>query len=239
MAPLIGITTHPSSAGSDSADQSPAQQAYVDAVSRAGGLPVIIPLGLGEHTLRALFIRLDGVLLSGGGDIDPARFGAAPIQGLRSVDPSRDVLELQLARWAVEEQKPVFGICRGLQAINVALGGSLIQDIPSQHAGALAHDAAERPADEMAHPVRVEAESTLARLVGALDLEVNSSHHQAVLQLAPGWQATAHAPDGIVEAIECDSHPFALGVQWHPERLPQRTDSVRLFEAFVRACSGE
>ncbi|MCL4553773.1 MAG: gamma-glutamyl-gamma-aminobutyrate hydrolase family protein, partial [Actinobacteria bacterium] len=152
-----------------------------------------------------------------------AWFGAAPIHGLRNIDPSRDSLELRLARWAVEEQKPVFGICRGLQAINVALGGSLIQDIPSQHAGALEHDAAGRPAGEIVHPVRVEAESTLARLLGTLSLEVNSSHHQAILQLAPGWQATAHAPDGIVEAIECDSQPFALGVQWHPERLPQRT----------------
>ena len=239
MAPLIGITTHPSSAGADAADQLPAQQAYVDAVARAGGLPVVIPLGLGEHTLRALFTRLDGLLLSGGGDIDPGRFGARPIDGLRSLDPSRDSLEIQLVRWAIEDEKPVFGICRGLQAINVALGGSLIQDIPSQFADALDHDLSGRPAAQLAHPVRIEADSTLARLLGAASLDVNSSHHQAVLDLAPGWRATAHAPDGIVEAIEWDGHLFALGVQWHPERLPQRADSVRLFEAFVRACSGE
>ncbi len=239
MAPLIGITTHPSSAGADPADQFPAQQAYVDAVARAGGLPVVIPLGLGEHTLRALFTRLDGLLLSGGGDIDPGLFGAPPIDGLRSLDPLRDSLEIQLARWAVEDEKPVFGICRGLQAINVAMGGSLIQDIPSQYAGALDHDGPGRPAAQLAHPIRIESESTLARLLGAATLDVNSSHHQAVLDLAPGWRATALAPDGIVEAIEWDSHPFALGVQWHPERLPQRTDSVRLFEAFIHACTGE
>lgn len=239
MAPLIGITTHPSSAGADSADQHAAQQAYVDAVARAGGLPVIIPLGLGGHTLRSVFLRLDGVLLSGGGDIDPARFGAAPIQGLRSIDPSRDSLELELARWAIEDQKPVFGICRGLQALNVALGGSLIQDIPSQHVGALEHDVPGHAPEAIAHPVSIEPESTLSRLVGELTLDVNSSHHQAILRLAPGWLATAHAPDGIIEAIESGSHPFALAVQWHPERLSQRNDSARLFEAFVRACSGE
>ena len=236
-APLIGLTTHPSSAGGNPADQAPSQAAYVQAISAAGGLPVIVPLGLPDSTLRELFERLDGLLLSGGGDLDPSTYGVTTPAQLVSVDPLRDHLELTLARWALESGKPVLGICRGQQVLNVAAGGTLIPDIPSYRPHALMHADPARPPAGLAHPVSVEADSYLARVGTPAALEVNSSHHQAVDRLAEGWRVSAIAPDGIIEAIEAPGHPFALAVQWHPERLGGRADAVGLFATFVQIAS--
>ena len=235
--PLIGLTTHPSSAGASAADQAPAQAAYVQAIAAAGGLPVIVPLELPDPSLRALFERLDGLLLSGGGDLDPSTYAMTTTARLVNVDAVRDHLELTLARWALEWGKPVLGICRGLQVLNVAAGGTLIPDIPSLRSHALMHADASRPAGALAHPVSVEADSYLARVGTPAALEVNSSHHQAVDRLAAGWRVSAIAPDGIIEAIEAPGHPFALAVQWHPERLGGRADAAGLFATFVQIAS--
>jgi putative glutamine amidotransferase len=235
--PLIGLTSHPSSAGGSAADQAPAQAAYVRAVADAGGLPLILPLGLPSAALRGIYDRLDGILLSGGGDLQPSTYGVTTSVALVDVDPQRDALELTLARWALEDGKPVLGICRGQQVLNVAAGGTLIPDISSARPEALDHRGAARAPHAPGHDVQVEADSYLAKLGTPVSLEVNSSHHQAVDRVARGWRVSAVAPDGIIEAIEAPGHPFALAVQWHPERLGARADAAALFATFVQITS--
>ena len=232
--PLIGITVHPETAP-DRAVLARLVDNIVASVERAGGLPVLIPLGLSEATLAQLFGRLDGLLLSGGGDIDPARYGGAGHPAVGGVDATRDRVELELARWAVRSAKPTFGICRGMQVLNVACGGTLYQDI-SEVPGAQRHTFyPDLPDDLLAHPVQLAEESRLARIVGRQLIEVNSLHHQACRDIAPGFEVVAQAPDGLIEAIEVRDHPFALAVQWHPEVLGQLPEARALFEALVQA----
>ncbi|HLH22971.1 MAG TPA: gamma-glutamyl-gamma-aminobutyrate hydrolase family protein [Chloroflexota bacterium] len=213
-------------------------QSYARAVAAAGGLPVLLPLLDDAAALRALYDRLDGLLLPGGGDVNPARYGqpARPECHVEGVDDCRDHVELTLARWALADGKPLLGICRGQQALAVAAGGALYQDIPTQLDGALPHEHADART-ALVHPIRVEPTSRLAAVLGAAALDVNSIHHQAVARLADGWRPVAWAPDGVVEGIEHPAHPFALAVQFHPEELvPAHAPSVRLFAAFVAAC---
>jgi len=236
MAPLIGINLHP--------DDDPDRQnldrllaLIVRGVERAGGAPVLVPLGLTEAGLRALFERLDGVLLSGGGDLDPAAYGAAPHATIEGVDADRDRVELALARWATAgTHRPFFGICRGAQALNVAWGGTLYRDLAAELPGAVTHSyPAETHARQRPHAIRVEEDTLLAQLLGQPLLDVNSLHHQGLRDVAPGLRVAARAPDGLVEAVEVPGHPFALAVQWHPECLPDAPEQRRLFEAFVDA----
>ena len=236
--PLIGLTTHPVT-DPDRAELDLLLDNITRCVERAGGLPVLIPLGLSEDTLRGLYARLDGVLFSGGGDIDPARYGADGHAKLAGVDAERDRVELTLARWVVDDAKPFFGICRGSQILNVALGGTLYQDI-GEHSGAQRHTFPypEFPHALRAHAVKVEEDATLARVLGEPLLTVNSLHHQASKDIAPGLTVAARAPDGVVEALEVPAHPFGLAVQWHPEALPDAPEMRRLFEAFVAAAGG-
>jgi putative glutamine amidotransferase len=235
-APLIGITTH-SPIAPDWAELGHLRGMIVRSVEAAGGLPVVIPLGLEAATLEGLLARLDGVLLAGGGDVDPARYGAGPHSAVSGVDALRDEAEIAAARWAVAEATPLFGICRGAQVLNVALGGTLYRDIaeyPSAHKHTYYPDL---PFDLRPHPVQVAEDSRLAEALGQPLVDVNSLHHQAVREVAPALRAVAHAPDGLVEAVEVRDHPFALAVQWHPECLPDAPEMRRLFEAFVRAAA--
>jgi putative glutamine amidotransferase len=214
-------------------------QRYSRVVAAAGGLPVMIPLLDDDETLRALYDRLDGLLLPGGVDVDPATYGEPRRPDCGRLDPARDRVELQFARWAITEGKPLFGLCRGLQIVNVALGGSLYQDIASQFSGAIKHDyfpTAGYPRDHLAHSIAVSSGSRLAALVGAAPLRVNSMHHQAVKSLASGLVPTATAPDGVIEAVESPDGPFLLGVQWHPESLVERDPRMhRLLAGLVEA----
>lgn len=210
----------------------------VRGVERAGGLPVFIPLGLPEATLHALYQRLDGLLFSGVGDVDPTLYNAAPDRRAVGVDAERDRTEVGLMRWAVSEHRPLFGICRGARVLNVALGGTLYLDL-SEHSGALKHDY--DGATEFAlrpHAIQVEEDSRLARLVHPPVIMMNSLHHQAVREVAPGLTVTARAPDGVVEALEVAQHPFGLAVQWHPECLPEAAEMRSLFEGLVQAARG-
>ena len=233
--PVIGITVHPVTAP-DRNVLDLLLAGIVRGVERAGGLPVLIPLELREETLRGLFARLDGVLIPGGGDIDPARYGAALHSSVGGMDAARDEVELTLTRWAVENEKPLFGICRGLQVLNVSLGGTLHQDIGAAlGARALQHNYPDQPYDLRPHAIQVEEDTLLARSLGQPLLTVNSLHHQACRDLAPGLRVTARAPDGVIEAVEAMQHPFALAVQWHPECLLDAPEMLRLFEAFVDA----
>ncbi len=231
--PLIGITTHRPD-DPDHLSLNALLAGIVQGVERAGGWPVLLPPALGPAALRGVLSRLDGVLFSGGGDLDPARYGAPPHPLAEGIDPARDAAELALVRWAVAEARPLFGICRGAQLLNVALGGTLYGDV-SEHPGALRHVyPSETPADRP-HPVQVAEGSRLAGLLGLPVLAVNSLHHQAVRAPAPGLRVTARAPDGLIEAVELPEHPFAVAVQWHPESLPDAPEMQRLFAGLVAA----
>ena len=215
---------------------------YHTAVAAAQGLPVMLPLLTDDaETLRALYDRLDGLLLAGGVDLDPASFGEAAHPALGRTDPARDAVELRLARWAIADRKPVLGLCRGHQVLNVALGGTLWQDIAAQVPGAIKHDyfpTAGHPRDFLAHEVSLTPGSRLQDTFGAGRVAVNSMHHQAVKALAPALRASAHATDGLIEALEGDADHFLVGVQWHPEVFePGDPATHRLFQAFIAAAA--
>jgi putative glutamine amidotransferase len=185
---------------------------------------------------------IGGLLLPGGGDVEPARYGEEPHPSLVDVEPLRDEFEIALVREARSRNLPIFAICRGLQLLNVALGGTLVQDIPSQVPGALEHRLAVPPheAFALAHEVWIDKDTKLARLMserlgGADTCDVNSRHHQAVKQVAPNFHVSATAPDGVIEAIEDPSAPFCLAVQWHPENFWRTGEFRPLFETFVEA----
>jgi putative glutamine amidotransferase len=201
----------------------------------------MIPLLDDESSLRALYDLTDGLLLPGGVDLDPATYGESPLPTCGRLDPARDRVELQFARWAIAEGKPLFGLCRGLQIVNVALGGTLYQDIAAQRSDAIKHDyfpTAGFARDHVAHPVTIASGSRLDALVGAVSLGVNSMHHQAVKDLAPGLVTTAIAPDGVIEALESSGDQFVIAVQWHPESLTDRDPRMhRLLTGFVQAAA--
>ena len=216
---------------------------YSVAVADAGGAPVMLPLFDEDlETLRALYDRLDGLLLAGGVDLDPKSFGEEPHPELGRIDPPRDRVELQLARWAIADRKPVLGLCRGHQLLNVALGGTLWQDIAAQVPGALKHDYFPGfPRDHLAHEVTVAEGSRLRAAFEAPRFAVNSMHHQAVKELAPALLVSARSSDGLIEAVESGSSAhFLVGVQWHPEVFAQGDARTRkLFQAFVAASRRE
>jgi putative glutamine amidotransferase len=214
---------------------------YIRGVIQAGGLPVLMPQIEEKELLRALFDRIDGLLLPGGVDLHPALYGEEVLPACGRIDATRDAVELSLARWALEEQKPVLAICRGIQVLNVALGGSLYQDIASQLPSARRHDwHGDHRRDRLSHGVAVASGTKLRSIVGQSAIEVNSLHHQAAKTIASGLRVSATAPDGIVEGLEATDHPFALGVQWHPEELTDEQPSARaLFEGFVQAARVE
>lgn len=210
-------------------------EAYVRRLEAAGAAPVIVPLLQGEAALRAIYERLDGVLLAGGGDVAPSCYGEPDHPKLGSVDEARDRVELTLTRWALEDRLPILAICRGIQVLNVAGGGTLYQDIEAQISGAVQHEYhRKRPRTYRAHGVVIEPGSRLAELVGVHEASVNSLHHQAVKEVAPGFRVTARAEDGVIEGIEYLADHFAVGVQWHPEALAGEDPAQqRLFDGFV------
>jgi putative glutamine amidotransferase len=212
-------------------------EAYTRSVERAGMLPLVIPPLHDERRAAAIVASVDGLLLTGGEDVDPARYGAPPHPATDSPHDARDRSEIALCVAARTIALPTLAICRGLQILNVALGGTLVQDIPSERPGSLDHSP-DGPRDHRAHPISVSKGSRLADALGATELTVNTSHHQALDTIASDLLVTATAPDGIVEGAEWSSDRWwMLGVQWHPEELfdtPESWDRA-LFEAFCRA----
>ncbi|ADL08640.1 gamma-glutamyl-gamma-aminobutyrate hydrolase family protein [Thermosediminibacter oceani] len=211
---------------------------YYRAVERAGGIPVVVPPLGREQDLGELLDRVHGLLLAGGPDVDPRHFNESPRPGLGEINPKRDAVELYLCREAVRRRKPVFGICRGIQVINIALGGSVYQDIGSEIEKPLKHRQ-EAPRWYGSHEVRVEKDSMLYGLIKAETLLVNSFHHQALKDIARPLRPVAFAPDGLVEAVEGISEDaFLLGVQWHPEEMWEvYPEQLELFKSFVEAAA--
>lgn len=232
--PVIGIPTDHTAEG-----QLTLPAAYAAVVAEAGGLPVLIP-ALAEPELTACWLeRVDGLLLAGGADVDPNHYGEDPLPRLGRITPERDGAELALVRDALAAGMPILGICRGLQVLCVAAGGTLLQDIPSQVPGALKHRQ-QAPPWYGTHDVAVEAGTLLARLLGEGPLRVNSFHHQAVDLVPPGFQAAAAAPDGVVEAVEKGDGSFILGVQWHPETMAAyQPRFMALFAGLVEAAAAK
>lgn len=240
VSPLIGITTSYIAPTQDKSGQFVLGEKYVQAVLRAGGVPVILPLEIPAGAFAQLLGRIDGLLLTGGADIAPALFGGIPHPRVYGVLESRDKMEIELVRLAAEQKKPFLGICRGIQVINVALGGTLYTDIGDQLPNPLKHDQFDGiPANFLAHEVSVEPGSRLSSVLGGTKFSVNSLHHQGVERLAPGLKATACAPDQLIEAVELADHPFGVGVQWHPEWLQDHEPQRQLFQAFINAAQAE
>lgn len=212
-------------------------ETYVHAIYRAGGVPLIIPPMLADADWASLLARLDGLLLSGGEDIHPRHYGQAPETWLGGVDEARDASELGLVHAALAERMPLLAICRGHQALNVALGGVLYQDLATQFPGALDHAyLVSRSLEQNVHAVTLEADSALARILSGVAFSVNSAHHQSIQTAGAGLRIVAHAPDGVVEAVELPDYPFCMGVQWHPEALVRRDpEMLPLFTALVDA----
>lgn len=216
-------------------------QSYVHALRSVGAIPWIIPL-LAEDTdtLREIFDRLDGVFFTGGVDVDPSKYGEAKQSFCGRTDLPRDEVEIQLTRWAMEAKKPILAVCRGIQVMNVALGGTLFQDVAQQVPGALKHDyfpTKDNPSrNRMVHTIDVRGGTRLATMLGDSRPTVNSMHHQAIKDLAPCLMPSATAPDGVIEAVEGLNGQFVVGVQWHPEEMAA-TDAgqKRLFSSFIAA----
>lgn len=222
--PLIGVTTYPRVGDERPAFSLPT--AYVDAIRRAGGLPLL--LAPGEEAVREALDHVEAIVFSGGGDLHPSHFEGEPHPAQYGVDDERDRFELALMEAALERETPTLAICRGMQLLNVVLGGDLHVHLPDVFGDAVWHRHPERR--PVPHPVRLEAGSRLAKIYGATEIRTISWHHQAVRRLGAGLEATGFAPDGAIEALELRGADWLFAVQWHPEMSPEERV---LFERFV------
>ena len=235
--PLIGLTPSHNTENQDIS----MRPTYLKALKAAGAIPVVLPLEIPREDLAQLVGVLDGFLFVGGPDVHPFLFGEETIDGCGSVSLQRDTMELNLLSLAISVRKPILGICRGIQLINIGLGGTIYQDIKSQYqvAAPTAHD---QPFyyDIPCHTVNVTVGTMLSRITGLLEggsIQVNSMHHQSVRNLAPGLVACGHSPDGLIEAVEKPDYPFLMAVQWHPEYLWEKDNAAaQIFRTFVDAC---
>jgi len=232
--PLIGITT-----SFEDQRKHVVTRHYSDWIIQEGGIPLIIPYTKKIEVIEHYTQILDGVLLSGGGDIDPTLFGEEPHPHLGSITPERDQLEMNLSCAMLDQDKPILAICRGSQILNVAAGGSMYQDLQKQYTYAplIQHDQV-APTWHESHTILIKPDSLLNKVLLVDQCKTNSFHHQAIKDPAPSFQVVAHSRDGVVEAIESTIHSYVLGVQWHPECMPlDHPLSARLFRSFVEACS--
>ncbi|SHK67529.1 gamma-glutamyl-gamma-aminobutyrate hydrolase family protein [Desulforamulus aeronauticus] len=230
MTPLIGIT----SSYDRESNRTFISRFYCQVIEAAGGLPLILPCILGEKTVDRILDKIDGLLLSGGVDVDPLLFGEEPLPSLGSICPERDTFELALTRRALTLGLPILAVCRGLQVLNIAAGGNVLQDIGSHIAKPLKHDQ-QAPLWYGTHSIEVLPGSRLAAIFGEKTI-VNSFHHQAVARIAAGFLATAWSSDGVVEAMESSSSSFIVGIQCHPECMWEHDPKMfQLFKEFVAA----
>lgn len=214
------------------------KKGYCEGVMKAGGVPVLLPLTINEEILCEVAKQCDGFLISGGPDIDAQLYGEQNMMYNGEISPFRDALEIFIAKKALEDGKPILGICRGIQILNIACGGTLYQDIGSQIKDAmLIKHSQEAPKWYPTHEIVIERDSKVWSWFEAERAGVNSFHHQAVKDVAPGFAVTSRAPDGIIESIEHTQHRFAVGVQWHPELMWQDSPKfLTMFKDFVKEC---
>lgn len=237
MKPLIGITAM-SEFRENGKSFTALNSTYKDAVLAGGGIPILLPINDPEYA-EEIVQHLDGVIFSGGEDIHPLFYGEAPVLRLGLLTPQRDRWELELFKKAREKQLPLLGICRGCQLINVAMGGTLYQDIDSQVPGVNGHHPSGIKGDEVYHHIRINSSSELQKIFSAEKLGVNSFHHQSVKELGTGLVASAVSEDGIVEAFEYFhmEKEYIMGIQWHPEAMIGRhREFIELFENFIKRC---
>jgi putative glutamine amidotransferase len=240
MRPLIAMTTTSYEDPSYRTPQVMLGIPYIAAMERMGGTPLLVTPAHDEESIARLVDLADGLVLTGGEDVDPSCYGQEPHAKLASVNRARDQMEMLALDRARERGIPVLAICRGIQLLNVALGGTLFQDLPSQRAEGIIHEQ-DAPINERWHSARVAEDSQLAHIFGACDLFINSFHHQGIDHLAEGLRPVAWAEDGLIEAVEGRDHPWMIGVQWHPERGEAETrgdrrhPDNRLFYAFLDA----
>ena len=235
MKPMIGITCGHTS---DADGRYYVNEPYVRCIEAAGGMPFLLPALKDDNDIKGLLQHVDGVLLPGGADIDPGHFGEEPLQGLGTIEPERDRLELSIARLALEWEIPILGVCRGIQVLNVAAGGSLYQDIPSQINGQHLQHSQKAPRWYATHTLNIEPGSLLEQVLGTVRVKVNSFHHQAVKIPAAGFSITAKSRDGVIEGLESHSHRFACGVQWHPELMVGHyPKQLELFRQLVKSAA--
>lgn len=242
MKPIIGITTGEIyNLSSPWAPQAYGQShTYSDAVIRAGGVPVLIPITTDTKTVETLYSSLQGLLFAGGNDINPALYNEEPSEYTKDMSDKRDELEVKLLEWTLRDKKPMLAICRGAQLWNAYMGGSLYQDIATEIQGATDHDISTKMQDleHVAHVLKVDKSSRLAHIIDSTTINANSHHHQAFKKLGQGIIASAWAEDGIIEAIESHDDSYAIGIQCHPESLYNSEPKWnRVFASFVRSAT--
>ncbi|MDC3414410.1 gamma-glutamyl-gamma-aminobutyrate hydrolase family protein [Terrihalobacillus insolitus] len=234
MKPLIGITSsidvdeQSSTVGTDN----------IKAITRAGGLPIILPNFLQEEDIDQVADTIDGFYATGGYDIDPTLFGEEPHPNLGLITPERDRFEVALIKKLLEQNKPILAVCRGCQIVNIAAGGTMYQDIYAQMDQELLQHQQKAPKGHGSHYVQVETNSLLYDIIESRKLKVNSRHHQANREVPSTFKISGKANDGVIEAIESSKHTFVLGLQWHPENMAATGDitSLRIYQSFIRAC---
>lgn len=241
MHPVIGITCSLTATPIDGTtfflERNIIARDYARAIEHAGGAPILLPHSEDLACIQQYLRVVDGLLLSGGGDIDPLRFGQEPHQNIGSVDPVRDEMELQLTQKALAADLPIFALCRGIQVLSIAAGGTIYQDIASELPQPTLRHSQKGAGWYASHTIDLLPDSRLHQITGSITTCVNSFHHQAVRDAGEGFIVTARAKDGVIEAIENPAHRFAVGVQWHPEMMWERhPEAVNLFAAFVKAC---
>ncbi len=231
-APLIGINVD-ASGDSVTDTRFVLSSSYVDAITSAGGIPLLLPPALNPDAVARYAELCDGFLFTGGRDINPSRYGNEMSTYTKLVNPRRENFDFALIDAVLAAKKPILGICLGSQELNVALGGSMIQDLPTETSSTVAHKPGN--VENYAHFVEVTTGTKLQDITGTTTLQVNSSHHQACDRLGSGVLVMARAPDGIVESFQVENQPFAMGVQWHPEHLTTAPEHLAVYEALVKA----